>query len=115
MKTMYGLECKMNRPIWTALLTFTLAIPVQFQAAGRAYAASTNVAALSTFRFSPPSVTIKVGDSVTWTGLGSFHNVQTDTDPFCGLPGTTGGTCTITFSLPARRNSYREPTHALAT
>ena len=76
---------------------------------GRAFAASTNVAVVPGLRFSPPSVTIRVGDSVTWTGLGSSHNVQTDSDPFCGLPGTTGGSCTITFNQAGTFNYYCKP------
>jgi len=54
-------------------------------------------------------VTINVGDSVTWTGLGFSHNVQTDTDPFCGPVGSTGGTCTIQFNQQGTFNYYCAP------
>jgi plastocyanin len=110
MKTMRRLEYKMNPPVWTVLLALIIAIPIQFDAGGRAFAASTNVAALSSLRFSPASVTIKAGDSVTWTGLGfGFHNVQTDADRFCGPPSSTLSTCTITFSQPGTYNYYCAP------
>jgi len=100
----------MNQPTWSALLALVFAIAIQISFAARSLAATTNVAALSSLRFSPPSVTIKVGDSVTWTGLGSgFHNVQTDADPFCGPPALALSTCTITFNQPGTNSYYCAP------
>ena len=109
MRTMYGLSCKLNPPVWSVLLALVLAVPMQVHVGGRALAASTTVAALSTLRFSPPSVTINAGDSVTWTGLGFSHNVQTDTDPFCGSVPVAGGTCTIQFNQAGTFNYYCAP------
>ena len=108
MKTMQRLEFKTNPPIRTFLLALILAIPIQFDAGGRAFAATASVSAFN-FGFSPPSVTINVGDSVRWTGLGSSHNVQTDTDPFCGNVPVTGGTCTIPFNQAGTFNYYCAP------
>lgn len=98
----------MNQPTWNALLALLFAITVQFHFGDRAVAASTNVA-VSGLSFSPRSVTIRVGDSVTWTGLGSNHNVQTDTDPFCGDFPVAGGTCTIRFNQAGTFNYYCFP------
>jgi plastocyanin len=96
---------RMNRATWKTSLAVIVSIAIQVEIAGRSLAITTNVVA-SGFSFSPASVTIHVGDSVTWTGLGSSHNVQTDTDPFCGLPGTTGGTCTIQFNQAGTISYY---------
>jgi len=88
------------------LLVLLFAIAMQFDLGGRAFAASTNVVA-SGLSFSPRSVTINVGDSVTWTGLEpGFHNVQTATDPFCGAPSTTLSTCTHTFNQSGTFNYF---------
>jgi len=80
-----------------------------FGASGRAFAASTNVTVVPGLRFSPSTVTIHAGDSVTWSGLGTSHNVQTDTDPFCGPPPVSGGTCTHTFDQPGAYDYYCRP------
>jgi plastocyanin len=64
----------------------------------RTFASTTNVA-VSGFTFVPPSVTIRTGDSVNWTGLEpGFHNVQTDSDPYCGAPSGSLTTCIHTFN-----------------
>jgi plastocyanin len=54
--------------------------------------------------FSPATVTIKVGDTVTWSGLGNSHNVTgstaADLDDFCGASLDSFGTetsCSHTF------------------
>ena len=61
-----------------------------------ARAATFTVTALATLRFSPTNLTIHVGDTVTWNGLGTIHTVTGDTVPdvFCG----TAHTCTRTFN-----------------
>src|SRR5687768_10613584 len=109
MKTMCGLEFKMNPPAWTVSLALVVAIALQMSLAGNSFAATANVVA-SGFSFLPPSVTINAGDSVTWTGLGSgAHNVQTDADPFCGPPSFSLNSCTITFNQPGTFNYYCAP------
>ena len=106
MKVIYEKKYKMNQPIWTASLTLILATTVQFNLGGRVVAASTNVVA-SGISFSPRSVTINAGDSVTWTGLEpGFHNVETDNDPFCGLPSASLTTCSHTFNQAGTFNYY---------
>ena len=106
MKVIYEKKYKMNQPIWTASLTLILATTVQFNLGGRVVAASTNVVA-SGISFSPRSVTINAGDSVTWTGLEpGFHNAETDNDPFCGPPLASLTTCTHTFNQAGTFNYY---------
>jgi len=90
------------------LLALVFAVAIQISFASRSLAATKSVSAFS-FGFSPPSVTINVGDSVTWTGLGFSHNVQTDTDPFCGGVPVAGGTCTIQFNQAGTFNYYCAP------
>ncbi|MBI1841538.1 MAG: hypothetical protein HYR88_11895 [Verrucomicrobia bacterium] len=50
--------------------------------------------------FNPSSLTIQVGDTVTWSGLVSFHTVTSDSAPevFCGT--ARAATCTKTFTTP---------------
>ena len=97
MKTMYGLEYKMNRPNWTALLALILAIPIQFHAGGRAFAATVNVSFGNTF-FNPKTVTINVGDTVVWTNTGGSHTVTGHgSDLFCGS-GFVPTSCSHTFN-----------------
>ena len=109
MKTIYGLEKKTGPNIWTVPLALLCGIAIQLGLAGHCLAATANVA-VSGFSFSPRSVTINVGDRVTWTGLGSgSHNVQTDSDPFCGPPSFSLSTCTITFNQPGTFNYYCAP------
>jgi len=97
-----------NQPTWNALLALLFAVAMQFHFGGRALAATRSVSAFN-FGFSPSSVTINVGDSVTWTGLGFSHNVETDDDAFCGNVPVAGGTCTIQFNQAGTFNYYCAP------
>jgi len=85
-----------------------IATAVQFHLGSKALGATTNVV-VQGFSFSPPSVTISVGDSVTWTGLSTIHNVETDSDPFCGGPPVPNGTCTKSFDQAGTFNYYCAP------
>jgi plastocyanin len=63
-----------------------------------AQAATTNVV-VSGLTFNPSSVTIRVGDTVTWTGLANSHTVTPNTgvlEPFCG--NLVQPSCTVTFN-----------------
>ena len=108
MSTLNTREYGVNLPIGNRSLALIVAIAMQFGAGGRAFAATTNVV-VSSFTFSPSAVTIHVGDSVKWSGLSTIHNVQTDTDPFCGSPPVSGGTCTHTFNQAGTFNYYCRP------
>jgi len=46
--------------------------------------------------FHPPSITINVGDTVTWTAVGGFHNVRADDGSF-STPGGSSFTFSHTF------------------
>ena len=105
MKTLYKKTHKMNQPIRKLSLTLVFAIALQLNFSGRSFAATTNVVA-SGFSFSPPSVTIHVGDSVTWSNLGTTHNAETDTNSYCGRAPVASGTCTIQFNQPGTINYY---------
>ncbi|HTI70654.1 MAG TPA: plastocyanin/azurin family copper-binding protein [Candidatus Limnocylindria bacterium] len=48
-------------------------------------AGTTNIVTLSGTSFSPPDLTIQVGDTITFTNKGGFHSVVCQgTDAFCG-------------------------------
>ena len=99
----------MNHPCRSRAFALLFAVAILLDCGASAFAATRSVSAFS-FGFSPSSVTINVGDSVTWTGLGSgSHNVQTDTDPFCGPPSFTLSTCTIQFNQAGTFNYYCSP------
>jgi plastocyanin len=75
-------------------------------------------------RFMPPVLTIKAGESVTWTNAGGFHNVRADDESFrcsngCdktggdGAPSTNNWTFTLTFDQPGMVPFFCE-THGAA-
>jgi plastocyanin len=74
-------------------------------------AASFTVTA-SGVQFVPSSISINVGDTVTWTGLFS-HTVTGNSanEPFCGNASPPGGSCSVTFNAPGSF-SYRCVPHA---
>jgi plastocyanin len=108
MKVMNTRRDPANPPIQNSSLALIVVIAILFGFSACAFGATTNVAAFG-FSFSPPSVTIRAGDSVTWTGLSISHNVQTDADPFCGPVPVPGGTCTIQFNQPGTYSYYCSP------
>lgn len=112
MKTMNTRGSISNPAIRNSFLALIVVVAMQCGFEGDGFAATTNVAAFGT-SFTPPTVTIRAGDSVTWTGLSISHNVQTDTDPFCGRVPVPGGTCTKTFNQPGTYNYYCFPHRGL--
>lgn len=47
--------------------------------------AATTLVTFQNFTFTPKAITIRVGDTVTWTNAGGIHTVTGDgADPFCG-------------------------------
>jgi len=97
----------MNLRILKIVSGLTVATAIQFHFGSMAFGATKNVTT-SGFSFVPSSVTINVGDSVTWTGL-TIHNVQTDDDPFCGPVPVPNATCTKTFDQAGTFNYYCAP------
>lgn len=78
---------------------------------GIAHAANFTVSVNSNNRFSPSTLTIQVGDSVTWTNSGGIHNVRADNGSFrcangCdgeggdGNPASNSWSFTRTFNAP---------------
>src|SRR6266567_8539575 len=61
-------EQTLSPPIGNQSLALFVAMAMLFGASGRAFAASTNVTVVPGLRFSPSTVTIHAGDSVTWSG-----------------------------------------------
>jgi len=64
--------------------------------------------------FSPASVTINVGENVTWTRVNGFHNVSADDgsfrlgEPPDGAPGSSWGTASHTFTQAGTFRYYCE-------
>lgn len=75
------------------------------------WAANFSVAAAGV-QFNPPSISINVGDTITWNGLFS-HTVtgNSPSEPFCGSTSPAGGSCSVTFNSPGSF-SYRCIPHA---
>src|SRR5256885_14182397 len=97
----------MNLRILKTVSGLMIAIAIQFHLESKVLGATKSVTT-SGFTFVPKSVTINVGDSVTWTGL-TIHNVQTDDAPFCGPVPVPNATCTKTFDQPGTYNYYCAP------
>src|SRR4026207_1577256 len=57
--------------------------------------------------FSPSSITINVGDTVSWPNVTSFHTVTgyaPPSEPFCGGSPPPGGACSVTFQVAGTYN-----------
>lgn len=61
-----------------------------------ALASSQSVIANSANQFTPKTVTVTQGESVTWTNGGGFHNVQFDDGSFTDPPNPSGASWTVT-------------------
>ncbi len=60
--------------------------------------AATIDVAVSSFRYTPNSVTINVGDTVRWTNTGGFHNVKADNGSFGNAASSSAWTFSHTFT-----------------
>lgn len=58
------------------------------------------------FTFSPTSVTVQVGDTVTWNNTQGFHNVKGDDDGFGNSPASSPWTYAFTFETAGTFNYY---------
>lgn len=83
-----------------ALLTLTVALT-----AGAAGGASVDV---TSNEFTPNTITVTVGTDVTWTRLGGFHNVRSDTDVFSNTASSTWTTFTHNFDTAGTYEYYCE-------
>ena len=69
-------------------------------------ASTTAAVNVSDFQFSPDTLTIAAGDTVTWTLVGGFHSVVADDGSFnSGQPGT-GFPFSHTFAAPGTYRYY---------
>lgn len=59
------------------------------------------------FAYDPATVTVQVGDTVTWTNSEGFHSVDADDGSFGNAPGT-GWTFTNTFTAPGTYEYFCE-------
>lgn len=75
-----------------------------------AWAATVNVdVGGATFTFRPSTVTIDVGDTVTWTNRGGVHNVVADDGSFTSGPATFDWTSSHTFNTAGTFNYHCQP------
>lgn len=92
--TMNKRSCFSSRASLCALITSALSLGSSLPAANFAVSVAPGL------KFNPPSLTIQVGDTVTWSGLANFHTVTADagtpSDAFCGS--VKAATCTRTFN-----------------
>lgn len=66
----------------------------------QALRAANHTVEFKNFAFTPASLTVNVGDMVTFTNAGGFHTVTgTGTEPFCGS-GPIAKSCSVTFNTP---------------
>jgi plastocyanin len=49
--------------------------------------------------FSPATVTIAAGESVTWDWVSGFHSIVSDTQAFASSPGQASGQYTVMFPM----------------
>ena len=86
-------------------------------------AANHSIQAMPNNTFSPNNLTIEVGDSVTWSNAGGFHNVQAADGSFrcsngCdgqggdGSPASNAWSFTLTFNQPGTINYFCSPHQA---
>lgn len=72
--------------------------------------AATRSVVVSGLTFSPAVININAGDTVTWTGLASFHTVTPNAgvlEPFCG--NLVQASCTVTFNTPGSYGYHCNP------
>ncbi len=88
----------------------TLSAVVMFLLVAAVATAADHAVDVTDNRFSPATVTIRVGDSVTWTNSGNFpHNVRADNNSFrSGSPSSGAWTFTRTFSTAGEFRYYCE-------
>jgi plastocyanin len=90
-----------SRPSLNRSLIPALLIVLFLLTAATARAASTVNADIANFAFSPNPITIKVGDTVTWTNKDTApHDVTSQGGPFASQTLNTGATFSYTATTP---------------
>jgi plastocyanin len=88
---------------------FSVVFATALLASGGALAANQSVMTLPDNTFSPASVTVNVGESVTWTNSGGNHNVVlSDGNVALNAPSTGGWTVSRTFDQAGTFGYYCE-------
>jgi plastocyanin len=92
----------------TAQLALVVVPLVLIAAAPAAIAADQSVTATPSNRFSPETVTVTQGESVTWTNAGGYHNVHFDDESFLQPPIVDQSAWTVsrTFGEPGSFTYY---------
>lgn len=90
----------LDRRLFLALLL--LILPSSLQAA----TFHVDVGAGGSFSFSPSTITIDVGDTVTWTNRGGFHDVVSDGNFSSGAPSSSAWVFSHTFTAAGTYNYY---------
>jgi plastocyanin len=91
----------------------TAPIPSPTVAATNTTGATGNEVNVANFQFSPATLTVKVGTTVTWKGVSGSHTVTSDAGALMAFdqPISQGGTVTVTFTT-AGTYHYRCSIHA---
>lgn len=91
----------MLKSIWKILLLALSPIAAQ---------AATYTITASNFEFDPPSVTINVGDTVTWVNGGGYHNVVADDNSYVnGAPSSAKWSFSHTFTAAGTSRFFCAP------
>lgn len=62
--------------------------------------------------FTPASITVQVGDTVTWNNIGGYHNVEADDGSFGNDPSPTAWSYSHTFTAPGTYTYFCAPHQA---
>lgn len=91
-----------------AAIVLLAAASALLASAPRAHAASTVTVEISNFAFQPATVTIQVGDTVTWTNLDGAAHTATDTGPQALFDGVmdNGESFSYTFTQAGTVNYF---------
>ncbi len=79
------------------ILTLVMVVAVFYGGTRLAYANGGETVNVVNFEYQPTSVTVQVGDTVTWNNTEGFHTVDADDGSFGNAPGT-GWTFAHTFT-----------------
>lgn len=91
----------------STLLVFTLLVAVFYATTHAANAYGGATVGVVNFEYQPTTVTVQVGDTVTWNNTEGFHSVDADDGTFGNAPGT-GWTFTHTFTAPGTYEYFCE-------
>lgn len=91
----------------SALLVLVLLVAVFYTTVQVANAYGGATVGVVNFEYQPNTVTVQVGDTVTWNNTEGFHSVDADDGSFGNAPGN-GWTFTHTFTAPGTYEYFCE-------